>query len=185
MPPANAIDWPNSGELRLPPGGPRLTRLKIFRPETPSVRLYRWPLSPPPPKPPIPPPPPPPPRPPPPPPDDPPPTGPPNVPGGRLPLPFPALVSAFLPKPMVLLRRRFTVNCDGPVPRFGGTIVAVAAGAISKLPNFVTTRFCGSVAEVAKDGRSLKIESPLRSWPMVKLNGMPELAIMNGLARNP
>ena len=39
MPPANAIDWPNSGELRLPTGGPRFTRLKIFLADTPSVRV--------------------------------------------------------------------------------------------------------------------------------------------------
>ena len=77
------------------------------------------------------------------------------------------------------------MNCDGPVPRFGGMMAVVAAGARSKLPYFVTTRFCGSVAEVANAGRSLKMESPLRSWPMVRLNGMPELAIMNGLARKP
>ena len=31
-------------------------------------------------------------------------------------------------------------------------MVAFAAGAISKLPNFVTTRFCGIVEAVARDG---------------------------------
>ncbi len=55
------------------------------------------------------------------------------------------------------------------------------AGLMSKLPCDVTTIFAAGVAEVTMPGRSLvRIESPFKSVPVMMLNGVPEVATMNG-----
>src|SRR5262245_42136918 len=87
--------------------------------------------------------------------------------------------------PKVLLKRRFAVNCAGVLPTFIGIRGAPAAGALSKFPHSVTCKLLGKVALEANAGRSLKMESPFRSLPAVILNGGPELATRNGLARKP
>src|SRR5215469_15623772 len=109
-PPASELNCPTCGESILLTGGARLTRLTAFRAETLKVKLKRWfvltapngfprPLAPLKPRPPSPPPSP---RPPPPPPRGPFVAVPPLPPSG--------------PNPKVLLRRKFRVNCAGPVP---------------------------------------------------------------------
>src|SRR5579864_7587006 len=113
-PPAMLVDCRKNGEPITPTGGVRFTRFSRLRALRDTVRLKRCSVNPPP-KPPRPPPkppkPPPPPRPPPP---RPPPPGPSPAPA-RDPPTEPA--NFVLPKPHVLLRRIFTVNCAGPVPR--------------------------------------------------------------------
>ena len=95
------------------------------------------------------------------------------------------------PKPNVLVSRRFTTACEGPVASLMGTILSPALGAESKVPSGVqyvvegavgvTTE--GHVAVETSPGRSLKIESLLRSLVVVRLKGVPELAKMKGLKR--
>ena len=52
-----------------------------------------------------------------------------------------------------------------------------------RCPSAVVTGF--TVALVAKAGRSLKTESPFRSWPRVMLKGGAELATTKGKSWNP
>jgi hypothetical protein len=72
-----------------------------------------------------------------------------------------------------------------------GTILSPAVGAASKVPSGVQYMFEVGVnvadeAHVAVEtspGRSLKMESSLRSFLVVRLKGVPELATMKGLKR--
>src|ERR1700733_1612507 len=119
--PPMELERPKRGDVTVPIGMPRLTLLKRFRAETASVRLYFRGVEPklngPPPPPPLPlsprgP------RPPPgaaPPPPAPPPPGPPPCPPPP-PLGAAEADSSFLPKPIVLLTRRFIVNWRGLRP---------------------------------------------------------------------
>ena len=49
------------------------------------------------------------------------------------------LLSVFLPRPIVLLSRRFRENCPGPVPRLIGMTVSPAWGLVSNVPHRVLT----------------------------------------------
>ena len=64
-------------------------------------------------------------------------------------------------------------------------MVSPAWGLVSNVPHRVLTMFVPVAPAGAYAGRSLKMESPLLSWPVVMLNGVPEFAIMNGLSRIP
>ena len=72
-----------------------------------------------------------------------------------------------------------------------GVIFSPAVGAALKVPSGVQyveegavgVTVVGHVAVETKPGRSLKIESLLRSLVVVMLKGVPELATMNGLKR--
>src|SRR6185437_2197082 len=86
--------------------------------------------------------------------------------------------------PIVLLKRMFSVNCAGLEPKLDGIVISPGPGEVLKDPKLVST-MVGPVAPLAKDGRSLKMESPFRSVPVVMLKGAPEFATMNGLTRNP
>src|SRR5450432_4848613 len=87
--------------------------------------------------------------------------------------------------PMVLLSLKLKVNCPGPLPKLMGTIVSPATGLVSKLPIGVLTRLSELVRLLAKDGRSLKTESPFKSEPVVRLNGAPLKNRRNGLTLKP
>src|ERR1700733_2217282 len=105
--PPMELERPKRGDVTVPIGMPRLTLLKRFRAETASVRLYFRGVEPklngPPPPPPLP-------------------LSPrgPRPPPGAAPPPPPLGAaeadSSFLPKPIVLLTRRFIVNWPGPSP---------------------------------------------------------------------
>src|ERR1700730_4812954 len=117
----------------------------MFRAFTLKVTLYRRLVFPPPDNPPAPPAkgPPGPPR---PPPLDPPPP-PPPPPWGR------AVLPVSLPKPIVLLRRRLSVNCPGPVRESIGTGIAFCAGTVLNDPIPGTVTIVGPTAPFANVGR--------------------------------
>src|SRR5215813_13501946 len=90
------------------------------------------------------------------------------------------LVTSLLPSANAFTRRKFRANWAGPVARFGGMIFCPGDGSISNTPYEVfTTLACDK--SVAKEGRSLKMESPFLSRPSVILKGRPELSNRNGL----
>src|SRR5438270_13315178 len=76
------------------------------------------------------------------------------------------------------------VSLAGSGMNFEGMVVCL--GAVEELidPKFVST-MVGPEAPLATAGRSLKIESPFRSVPVVMLKGDPAFATMNGLNLNP
>src|ERR1700674_386987 len=92
--------------------------------------------------------------------------------------------SAFLPKPKLLLTRKLNENLPELVKEFTGTRVSPGCGTKSKDPNRFVTTFVGMDLLEANAGRSLNMESPFRSCPVVTVNGIPELASRNGLRRN-
>src|SRR5258705_12973119 len=108
----------------------------------------------------------------------------PNVPPVIGPPPAVAALFAFLPKPKVLLSRKFNEKRAGLSPQLMGISVAPVAGSQCKLtlPGMVAP--ASAVWNSAKVGRSVKTESLLESIPLVTLNGTPELAIRNGLSRS-
>jgi hypothetical protein len=59
-------------------------------------------------------------------------------------------------------------------------IVCAGSGRRSKAPYGVRITPV-RVTSVAQAGRSLKMESPLKSWPVLILKGGPELTVINGL----
>src|SRR5207302_9218212 len=93
----------------------------------------------------------------------------PNVPPAPGP-PAPAFAaSAFLPKPKVLLRRRLREKRPALVNESMGTMGSPAWGTRLNEPYLLVITLCGLDWLVANDGRSLKIESPFRSSPVVIL----------------
>src|SRR3982074_441178 len=94
-----------------------------------------------------------------------------------------AALSLFWPNPKLLLSRTFNVKRPGPVNALMGTSDSPGCGIRSKEPKRLVTTFEGMERLLAKVGRSLKIESPFKSWPVVILYGVPEFAVRNGLNR--
>src|SRR2546421_5172378 len=109
----------------------------------------------------------------------------PNVPPAPGPPPGPVSVASdFFPKPNDLLNLRFSVNRPGPVRKLIGTIFSPGCGFESKHPYGVCLTVGDVDGQVANAARWLNKESPKGSSAVVTLNGLPELAIMNGLRRN-
>ena len=91
----------------------------------------------------------------------------------------------FGPMPKERLMRRFTATEAGPFSRLTGIMVSPDCGTVSKLPKPVWTTLPAIDDAVAKEGRSLKKLSPVRSLLVVMLNGLPDWAIRNGLKLMP
>src|SRR5215472_3961507 len=89
------------------------------------------------------------------------------------------------PKPHVFVRRKLKVNSAGPVQSLIGAVEPDVPGVFgtAKVPHPLIVLMVDpfGVAPVTFQGRSLKNVSPLTSWPMVTLYGLPLWAIMNGL----
>ena len=79
---------------------------------------------------------------------------------------------------MVLLRRKFKVASAGPVQLFTGTRPRLG----SVVEKDAREEQTALALLVANQGRSLKMESVLLSWPVVRLYGCPELMMTNGLS---
>src|SRR6185295_1396641 len=88
------------------------------------------------------------------------------------------------PKLMVFDTRRLTEKYPRPLPKFLGMIVLPGNGARSNAPKEVCTTDC-RLRSVAKAGLSAKIESLLRSAPVMILKGAPERATISGAKLRP